>query len=364
MRHIVLQASALEQLCTRACLDCISLSKHAVHHCCRLIAIDHLHSHVYLIALASCHSPASQALAQDWLQATDTQLHSMLPSKATLQCYAPPAACEPAVEAHSDSMSQLSSQTDHLPDLNSSHMGSVSNHLDTVSNHMGTVSSCTLSDEDMVDDDQAYLSASRSYRRRAGQPSSASASGLGADAAPNSDAPPNSDVSHTLASCGDAPEAKARPSHASEAFDRHTDTQQASDSCSDRHHASHRCTDTSHASDRRTDAAGMPADAPPPFKLARSRQQYLKDVEACQQALHDGDSYEICLTTALVREHPIDPLQLYRMLRSVNPAPYAAWLSFGGTEDLQICCASPERFLKVRADWAYVHSSMGILASI
>lgn len=86
-------------------------------------------------------------------------------------------------------------------------------------------------------------------------------------------------------------------------------------------------------------------DAIPPFRLARSEQQYLRDVAACQQALHDGDSYEICLTTALLRTHPIDALHLYKTLRKVNPAPYAAWMSFG-MDDLQICCSSPERFLK------------------
>jgi anthranilate/para-aminobenzoate synthase component I len=86
-------------------------------------------------------------------------------------------------------------------------------------------------------------------------------------------------------------------------------------------------------------------DAIPPFRLARSEQQYLRDVAACQQALHDGDSYEICLTTALLRTHPIDALNLYKTLRKVNPAPYAAWMSFG-MDDLQICCSSPERFLK------------------
>lgn len=82
-----------------------------------------------------------------------------------------------------------------------------------------------------------------------------------------------------------------------------------------------------------------------PFKLARSKEQYLRDVAACQQALRDGESYEICLTTALVRPEAIDALQLYRTLRKVNPAPYAAWMSFGA-DMLQICCSSPERFLK------------------
>lgn len=233
----------------------------------------------------------------------------MLPGKRAFS-KASAAKADPAVELTNDDMSQLSCQTQH---------------------HMNTVSSSTLSDEDMLDDEQAYLSNSRSYRGRPAQSSSASTVsasttfGLGANAT-------------------------ASGSHSQQAPYRCTDNQQATDRCTDSQHPSHACTDTSQASHRHTDAAEMVASAPSPFKLARSRQQYLRDVEACQKALHDGDSYEICLTTALVREHSVDPLQLYRTLRRVNPAPYAAWLSFGGAEEHQICCASPERFLKVSVD--------------
>ena len=92
----------------------------------------------------------------------------------------------------------------------------------------------------------------------------------------------------------------------------------------------------------------QPQHQPPAFRLARSKQQYLQDVAACQQALYDGESYEICLTTALVRQHPVNALHLYRTLRKVNPAPYAAWMSFGADE-LQICCSSPERFVSFTA---------------
>ena len=104
----------------------------------------------------------------------------------------------------------------------------------------------------------------------------------------------------------------------------------------------HNCPD---ASEEQAHPQDADADAHSVFKLARSKQQYLQDVAACQQALYDGDSYEICLTTALVRPEATDALQLYRTLRKVNPAPYAAWMSFGA-DDLQICCSSPERFLK------------------
>ena len=53
-----------------------------------------------------------------------------------------------------------------------------------------------------------------------------------------------------------------------------------------------------------------------------------------RQALYDGESYELCLTTMLTAKQQVHPLSLYRTLRRMNPAPYAAWLSFG--DELQV----------------------------
>lgn len=112
-----------------------------------------------------------------------------------------------------------------------------------------------------------------------------------------------------------------------------------------------------------------------PFVLRESREQYLDNVNACMEALFAGDSYELCLTTEMRRAcswENSDAWRLYKILRRVNPAPYAAWMQFGGEkrtgEDnteiarlangsvgschrssssaLTICCSSPERFLK------------------
>lgn len=46
-------------------------------------------------------------------------------------------------------------------------------------------------------------------------------------------------------------------------------------------------------------------------------------------ALYAGESYEVCLTTALARRGAPPPHALYASLRAINPAPYAAWLHFG-----------------------------------
>jgi para-aminobenzoate synthetase len=53
----------------------------------------------------------------------------------------------------------------------------------------------------------------------------------------------------------------------------------------------------------------------------------------------------VCLTTQLSRGGAPDPAALYSALRAANPAPYAAWLRVGDGA-LQLCCCSPERFLR------------------
>ena len=86
------------------------------------------------------------------------------------------------------------------------------------------------------------------------------------------------------------------------------------------------------------------------LRLARSRERYLRDVAACKRYLRAGHSYEICLTNRVRAEAACEPLDLYRALRRVNPAPFAAYLRFG---DLAVLSSSPERFLAVdRERWA------------
>jgi para-aminobenzoate synthetase len=81
--------------------------------------------------------------------------------------------------------------------------------------------------------------------------------------------------------------------------------------------------------------------------LTRDRATYLADIEACRRELNAGTSYEICLTNAAKLPAPTDPLAYYRVLRRINPAPYAAFLKFG---DMAVAGASPERFLRITRD--------------
>ncbi|GAA2974081.1 aminodeoxychorismate synthase component I [Actinokineospora diospyrosa] len=85
--------------------------------------------------------------------------------------------------------------------------------------------------------------------------------------------------------------------------------------------------------------------------LRTDRDRYLDDIAESQRQLIAGESYEICLTNQATVPATTSGFELYRSLRRGNPAPYAAYLRLGRTEDgVEIACSSPERFLKVDAD--------------
>ena len=86
------------------------------------------------------------------------------------------------------------------------------------------------------------------------------------------------------------------------------------------------------------------------FHLRHDRAEYLSRIERCLNEITKGETYEVCLTNQISGEYDLPPLDLYRVLRRRNPAPYAAFLRFG---DLAVASSSPERFLRIDRDgWA------------
>jgi para-aminobenzoate synthetase len=94
----------------------------------------------------------------------------------------------------------------------------------------------------------------------------------------------------------------------------------------------------------RRGSPGSLLNFPGHLHLSYSKVEYLKNIEACLARLSEGESYEICLTNQLHAELDQDPVDLYRRLRRVNPAPFAAFLRFG---ELSVLSSSPEQFLRV-----------------
>ncbi len=96
-----------------------------------------------------------------------------------------------------------------------------------------------------------------------------------------------------------------------------------------------------------TTVAVEPYD-PARVAFALDRPAYLEAVAAAQRELHAGESYELCLTNRLsLPVGAVDPLTVFLHQRSLNPAPYGAFLRFG---DLTVLSSSPERFLRIARD--------------
>lgn len=86
------------------------------------------------------------------------------------------------------------------------------------------------------------------------------------------------------------------------------------------------------------------------FLSRDSELDYKRKIAAAQHEIADGNSYEVCLTTALstkVKAGNLDQWETYLALRRNNPAPFASYLRLG---DLTISSTSPERFLRMASD--------------
>ncbi|MFC1584516.1 aminodeoxychorismate synthase component I [Fibrobacterota bacterium] len=83
------------------------------------------------------------------------------------------------------------------------------------------------------------------------------------------------------------------------------------------------------------------------FDTSFTRDRYLKTIKDIKGLIRDGETYEVCLTNEFFFTAQIDPLSLYLTLRTVNPAPYSAFLKF---PQGAVLSSSPESFLKVGKD--------------
>ncbi|MCY9783675.1 aminodeoxychorismate synthase component I [Nocardiopsis sp. EMB25] len=101
-------------------------------------------------------------------------------------------------------------------------------------------------------------------------------------------------------------------------------------------------------SDTGADRAAALSPAEIESHLTVGRQDYEAAVAACQSKLHEGESYEICLTTSAWLPAVEDGYRFYTRLRTANPAPYGAYLRMG--QDMEMAGSSPERFLTVSRD--------------
>lgn len=88
-----------------------------------------------------------------------------------------------------------------------------------------------------------------------------------------------------------------------------------------------------------------PRPAPPSRARAlHTPERYRQLIEACRDAIREGDAYQLCLTTRFEVDDVEDAASVYRRLRSSAPVHHGGFVRIGGTSLLS---ASPEQFLGV-----------------
>ena len=98
--------------------------------------------------------------------------------------------------------------------------------------------------------------------------------------------------------------------------------------------------------------SGLPVEISHPGNLDAlksnfAHEAYVRAVEKARSYIIEGDIFEVNISQRYETEINVSPFELYRRLRKINPAPFAAYLNF---EEVVIASSSPERFLRLQGD--------------
>jgi len=80
-----------------------------------------------------------------------------------------------------------------------------------------------------------------------------------------------------------------------------------------------------------------------PVRLNMTGDEYLAMVRRAKEYIRAGDIYQANLSQRIDISSRIDGLSLYRVLRDINPSPFASYLRCG---DMEVISCSPERLVK------------------
>ena len=89
-----------------------------------------------------------------------------------------------------------------------------------------------------------------------------------------------------------------------------------------------------------------------------SEEQHRHGVEACKEYIASGDIYQIVLSVLFKGRANVDPFEVYRATRLLNPSPYMFYFEF---DDLQVVGSSPEALVKLHGRTASLRPIAGTL---
>ncbi len=101
---------------------------------------------------------------------------------------------------------------------------------------------------------------------------------------------------------------------------------------------------------------GLRAGRYTPPTAAFSREAFLDGVRRTQEYIAAGDVYQLVLSVRFGGRHELEPFQVYRALRLINPSPYMYYCALG---DVTVVGSSPEALVKLERGRAHLRPIAG-----
>ena len=92
------------------------------------------------------------------------------------------------------------------------------------------------------------------------------------------------------------------------------------------------------------------------FKSTFRKRDFERAVRKCKKYIKAGDIFQVVLSQRLATPTKVDPWNIYRVLRTINPSPYMFYLK---APDLTLVGSSPEVMVKVEDDRVTVRPIAG-----
>lgn len=102
---------------------------------------------------------------------------------------------------------------------------------------------------------------------------------------------------------------------------------------------------------------GSPAKEP--FTSTMRQDEFERAVRRAREHIARGDIFQVVLSQRLRRGTSVDPFQIYRVLRRLNPSPYMFYLGLGGRPSTCLIGSSPEMLMRVEDDHAEIRPIAG-----
>ncbi|MFC6355464.1 anthranilate synthase component I [Luethyella okanaganae] len=107
--------------------------------------------------------------------------------------------------------------------------------------------------------------------------------------------------------------------------------------------------------------AEVDLDTPAHSRPRTRREDFLAAVDRSKEHIRDGDIFQVVISQRFDEECTAHPIDVYRVLRSLNPSPYMYLLSLESPagEPYWIVGSSPEALVKVQNDRVFTHPIAG-----